>query len=373
MEALDEFEALLTARTSRQYAGGSGFNIYYLANANCQVVAETLESIFLGGGASAGGGSLLGDIAGNVIGGTTGSLVGSLLGGSSGSRGTAASYTSSVQIIPETRLNALIVRASPADLDLIESMLNYLDTSDLPETQVAPRPRIIPVQNTSAAQIAEIVKEVYSDRLIAQRGSSQRQPSPEEFLQMLRGGGGGSSSGRGGSSRRTATEAAKMSVSVDSRTNALIVSAPNQLFEEVRLFVETLDHSTAESNTAMKVVALKKSNPSTVQKALTSLAGEKVSSTPVSSGSSSSGSSSRGGDSSDWMRRMEEFNRMRSSSGGGSPWSGGGGFPFGGGPSSGPSGFDRSRYFGGSSSGGPSSGSSRDGGSRDSGSSRGRN
>lgn len=315
IEALNEFEQLLTTLTSRQFAGGSHYTVYYLANANAQIVAETLESIFASGGASAAGGSLIGDLAGSMIGGTAGSLVSGLLGGGGSGSSSASLASTSVHIIPETRLNALIVRAGPADLDLIETLLEVLDTSELPETAVAPRPRMIPVINTSASQIAEIVKEVYSERLAGNRGN-QRQPSPEEFLQALRGGGG--SSGRGGSnSRRTAADAAKLSISVDPRTNSLIVAAPNQLFEEVKQMVETLDQQTANSNTAMKVVALKHSNPSTVQKALTAIAGEKVRSDNKVSDSSSGSSSSRGGDNSDadaMRRRMEFFNSLRGGS-----------------------------------------------------------
>jgi hypothetical protein len=157
-----------------------------------------------------------------------------------------------------------------------------------------------------------------------------------------------------------------MSISADPRTNHLIVVAPQQLFEEVRLLVETLDYATAESNTAMKVVTLKRNNAASVQKALQAIGGEKVQ-TASRSGDSGSSSRSGGGDSSDleaMRRRMEFFNSLRggSSSGGSSFWGSRDG-----GSSSG---FDRSRYYGGS---GSSWGSSRSSGSsRDSGSSRGR-
>jgi type II secretory pathway component GspD/PulD (secretin) len=204
---------------------------------------------------------------------------------------------------------------------------------------------------------------------------------------MIRGGfGGGSSSSRGGSSsRRGGTDTVKMSVSADPRTNSLIVSAPNQLFEEVKLLVETLDQATADNNSAMKVVALKRSSGSTVQKALTSIAGENVRSSSSSSGRSDSGSSGsssssgwRGGDSSDWMRRIQEYNSSRGGFGGGPSFFGGFGSrdgssssgyrPFG--SYGGSSGYSGSRY-----SGSSGSSSSRYGGSsssRDSGSSRGR-
>lgn len=367
-EALDEFEALLATFASRQFAGGQQYTIYYLANANCTVVAETLEAIFGAGpvASSGGGGSLLGDIAGSVLGGgASGGLVSSLLnlGGSSGGSSTAS--TGSVSIIPETRLNALIVQASPGDLDTIELLLKILDQAEVPESGVSPKPRMIAVKNTSATQIAEIIREVYQEKMVS--ANRQRQPSPEEFIQLLRGGGGGSSGGRGGSSggsrgRNAAADAQKMTVGVDTRTNSLIVAAPQQLFDEVKQMVETLDTATSENNTAVKVVALQRSNASTVQKALSAIAGEKVRGGQVADTSSSGGGSSgsRSSSEADQMRqRIEMFNSLRGGSSGGSPFGGGGGSPFGGfGSRGGDSGG--SRTFGSGGFPGGSSGGSRD-------------
>jgi type II secretory pathway component GspD/PulD (secretin) len=366
IEALNEFEAMLSTLASRQFSGGKQYTIFYLTNASAASVAETLDQIFAGGGmaSSSGGGSLIGDLAGSVIGGSTGGLVGSLL--SLGSGGGGPLVTGPVQIIPETRLNALIVEASPTDLDTVEMLLKILDQGELPETQVAPRPRLIPVMNTSASQIAEIVREVYQERMAGGSRGSGRQPSPEEFIQMLRGSSGGSSRG-GSSSRRSSNDQPKMTIGVDDRTNSLIVAAPNAMFEEVRELVETLDQATSESNTAVRVVTLKRGNPSTVQKALTAIAGENVRSSSKSSNGSSSSSSSSSRDSGSrssgdsdaesMRRRMEWIERMRS----------GGGSPFGGGSSSSSRDGDRSRSYGGF-----GSSSSRDSRSRDSDRSRGR-
>ena len=177
---------------------------------------------------------------------------------------------------------------------------------------------------------------------------------------MLRGGGRGGSSG---GQRSQAAEAQKMTIGVDTRTNSLIVSAPQPLFEEVKQLVETLDQATTESNQAIRVVTLKKSNARTVQQALTAIAGGKVRSdrsADSSSGSQSSSSSSRSSSSGnpspeqqfqDQMRqRIEFFNSLRGMQGGqpgGFPQPGGsfgqpgGGFPQPGGGFPQPSGGDR--------------------------------
>ena len=87
---------------------------------------------------------------------------------------------------------------------------------------------------------------------------------------MLRGGRGG----RGGSSRSQAEEVQKMSLSVDTRTNSLIVAAPEPLLEEVEQLVSQLDQAAVESNQATRVVTLKRASPEAVQQALSAILGD---------------------------------------------------------------------------------------------------
>ncbi|MBA4019345.1 MAG: hypothetical protein C0483_19435 [Pirellula sp.] len=359
VEALNQFETLLTNLASRTATGGKEFTVFYLQNAGAVAAAETLEAVFGGGSSSAGGGgSLLGDLAGMALGGGGGGMMSAMLGG--GAAGPPSSILSgaSVLIVPDARLNALIVQATPTDLDLIEQLLKVVDQLDVPESTVNPRPRLIPVVNTGAAQIADILREVYSERLAS--SNRQRQPSPEELMQMLRGGRGG-----GQTNRKSQAETQKVSIGVDARTNSLIVSAPQALYEEIEQLVQTLDHATSESNTAIRIVTLKRSNPATVQKALTAIVGDKArtSDKPTSSSGGSTdpnaaaaaavqgagGGRPQGGAEAqqfqDMMRqRMEMFNNMRGAFGSG----GGGG---------------RDGGFGGGGSG-RGDGGSRDGGSR---------
>ena len=335
VEALDQFEALLNSLASRALTGGKEFTVFYLENASAAAAAESLEAVFGAGGA--GGGSLLGDLAGMALGNVGGGLVGAMMGG--GAPGPTASITgsSSVLIVPDARLNALIVQASPADLDLMEQLLRVIDRVDVPESTVNPRPRLIPVRNTGAAQVAEILREVYQDKLV--NVNRQRQPSPEEMIQLLRGGG-----GRGGSSggRRTATEGQKVAIGVDARTNSLVVSAAEPLFGEIEQLVQTLDQATGGSTQAVRVVTLKRSNAATVQKALTAIVGDKATSSTkpaadaaaaAAASAPSPGSQSSGGNPlgdlrqmQDLMRqRMEMFNQMRSGFGRGDGGRGDGG------------------------------------------------
>ncbi len=312
LQALEDFEELLTALGSGPLSGTSDLTIFYLVHAQNTVVAQTLDQIFGGGtlaeSRDSGGGSLAQDLAGAAFG-DAGALVGSLL-GLGGGGGTIAP-SGSVTIIPtDARLNGLIVRANPTDTESIRQLLEILDVPGSPEEILAqPKPRLIPVVNTQASEIAEVVEEVYAENLQSGSGRGGR-PSPMELIEALRG------RGRGGSSRSATQQVEKMSIGVDERTNCLVVSAPEPLFTEVKALVEQLDAAAlGSSSQAVQVVTLKHSNAEKVQEALKSLVGEDV--TFGGSGSSSRRSDRRfGGPSSDAIQGMM---MMRAMQGGGGP------------------------------------------------------
>lgn len=271
LDALDEFEQVLQTLASRG-ATGREYTVFYLKYARAEVAAELLTQI-LGGGTGGGsangeGPGLLGDLASAALGDTGGGLVGSLLG--LGGGGGAISTSGSVTMVADQRLNALVVQANPSDLDLVEQLLQVIDQEASPEdVQTFARPRLIPVYYTSAEEIAGVVRQVYAERLAGAGGNTRRQPSPEEFIRALRG-------RRGGSSRSAQDEQQKMTIGVDPRSNSLVVSAPEPVFEEVRALVEQLDQAGAEETETVRVVTLKSASPELVQKAIVSITGGNV-------------------------------------------------------------------------------------------------
>ncbi|MGQ9604814.1 MAG: secretin N-terminal domain-containing protein [Thermogutta sp.] len=281
-DALNQLEDLLRRMmTTGQYRQSTGpeLVVYYLKHAKAETAGAILDQIFGGGtltSSGSSGGSLVGEIAraafGNVGGGLVGSLLGAEESSSSGSSSGSGSVSSRIQITPDNRLNALIVQAYPEDLQLIEEILRVLDRSDSPEdVAVQPKTIIIPVRNTQAEEIAGILRSVYQDRLVTGSGQ-QRAPSPQELIQLLRGGRGG-----GGGRSQPQEEAPKMSIGVDSRTNSLIVSAPEKLLKEVQQLVEQLDQrAETESEEATQVVTLQRANPESIRSALTALLGGNV-------------------------------------------------------------------------------------------------
>ena len=360
IEALDKFETLL-----RQFMpinaglGESKITVFYLKYAKADVAASLIQQILSGGAGSSSSsiGSLMGDITGNLMGGG-GGLMGMLLGtgGDAGgdTLGTTFEATSTVSIVADPRLNALVVQAVEEDVAMIEDLLGVIDKEgSITDVETAGKPRLIPVIYTSAESIANTVKEVYSDRLrtSSSRGQSQQRGGNDDIMKMLqsmRGGGGGAGGGRGGSSAAK-SEPAKMSIGVDTESNSIVVAAPEPLFLEVQELVHQLDSANIQSQDSLEVRTLRLTNPEVVQQALQSILGDRVQTTTSSGSSSSRPSGSSGGSgqpTADQIRqRMEFFNQLRSGgSSGGRPGSsgsaggrpgGGSGFPGGGRPGGG--------------------------------------
>ncbi|MCI0358388.1 MAG: hypothetical protein L0211_07895, partial [Planctomycetaceae bacterium] len=270
LDALDQYEELV--RGLSPGTGGKRYTVYYLKYAKAEIASSLLTEMLTGAPADSGGGggSLMGDLAAQMVGDIGGGLLGGLLGG--GGAGGTVTPTGAAIITPDPRLNALVVSATPRDLDIIEQLLQVIDQPQGPEGQqiVAP-PRFIPVNNNRADDVAAIVKQAYSGRIMGEGGSGGSRGNPqEEFLRAML-----SSRGRGGSNSRQQSrgEEAKMTIAVDAKSNSLIVSAPDYLFNEVKQLVEQLDVVAVDPEQTVRVVALKRASASVVQQQLTSRLG----------------------------------------------------------------------------------------------------
>ena len=224
--------------------------VFYLKNAKAAAVAETLEQVF--GGLSAAPSSPVPADSG-------------AMGRLSGGRTFLA--TGPIKITADQRLNALVVQANRTDLDNVEQMLKILDQKESPEDiGVASKPRLIPIEYARAQEIADIVKDVYADRMIEPSGAN-RQPNLPWFMMGRRGSGEPPQPAR-------PTDAAKLSVGVDPRSNSLVIVATDTLFAEVKQMVEQLDAAAADENQTVRVVTLHQTSSTAVEQALSAIVGE---------------------------------------------------------------------------------------------------
>ena len=337
-EALNTFEALMESIASPAALQSDLPTMFVLKFVRADVAAELISSI-LGGGESAID-SMTDSLSGGLGGGMLGLLgVGGGGGGTESSAKSILTSTGSINIVPDSRLNALFVQANPIDLEVIELLLRKIDIQESPEDiDIVGKPNLIPVIYQNAKDIADIVKSVFAEKMEgASDNNSSRgggQPSPQEFIAALRGGGRG---GRGGGSDSAKSEPSKINIAVDERSNSLIVTATPQDFNEVRDLVMALDEGGMQSEESVEVVTLSGNiKAEVVKEALEAVLGQPAQSTSGSDGNSastsgSSASSSNAASGDEIRRRIEMFRAMRGGDAGGGPGAGlGGGRPGGG-------------------------------------------
>ena len=333
-KALAQFESLMRMVAEQSAATGEP-TVFYLQYIKAAAAAELLEGILTGqssgGSAGGGGGGLLGSMLGEMGGGLIGNLLGGGGGGGSISSSSATALaTGEVSIVPDPHLNALIVQANGTDLTLVEQLLEVIDQEDSPvEVSTRGKPRLIKVEYQDATSVANIVKELFADRMQQPAGGQQRQPTPQEFLQALRGGGGGRG-GRGGGAQSELKENT-MTISVDARSNSLIVTSTQALYDEVKAAVEMIDQAGADTEEVTEVAVIEGNlNPVVINNALTSMFGSQVRSNATANATTGGNNTqNRSFDANAIQQRMNAFRGMQQGGGtGGMTFGipGGGGF-----------------------------------------------
>ena len=329
LDALDEMESILMDLVQVETDPIKRRHRIHLVYIKAEAASALITEI-LGGGASSepagggGGGSLMGDMMGMMMGGNP---LGGLLGGGGGA--TASGSGTAVSIIADSQHNDIWVAATNRDLDQIKEILLVIDQPPREDTQINPRPRYIQVRNQNAEDIASKIRTLYAGRLEGGGGTQNRQPNPADFIAAMRGRGGNQNQPKKG-------EELKISLTVDERSNQLIVIAPDYLFLEIQDLVRDLDTAPVNADEYMAVVKIEGSNPDLIQRSLTKMfpsvtAGKTSPTTQTASNSSRSSSGSSG--SQDSNSQQGGFNPAAlMMMGGGMPgMGGGGGSPFGGG------------------------------------------
>ena len=238
-EALEQFESLLRALSRRMGTIGRNLIVIPLRNVTAATVADTLNHLFRE------------------------TSIGSAVG------------TGPVTIVPDERLNAIIVHANRADRATIRSLAEVLDTAEIPDSLAIKRPKLIPVKNTDAERIEDVLESVYKTHMSTQ-GMSRPIPIPRGIPSQLAG---------ALQQINAATAGPLLTVDVEEKSNSLVVMAPTALLEEIESLVAELDQAALKDRSRrVTLIQLKKTKSSRVQQALDMLT----------SGSRSRSSSRRG-------------------------------------------------------------------------------
>ena len=223
-EALDQFEQLL--RLLRQQTGrpaNSEFTVYALRNAASSDVANTLEKLF------------------------------------DDPKSGAKLATGEVLIVPDQRLNALIVHANRIDRARLEPLIETLDSSNAPETLTAYQTQVVPIRSADAKAVEDVLSGIYKAEMTA--GGARSSISipkgvPAEVASVLR-------------QINASASSPLITIEVEETTNSLVIKAPKNLMVDVVELVKELDEAVATSNSrSLRIIPLRKTNASQMLKTL---------------------------------------------------------------------------------------------------------
>ncbi len=231
LEALDAFEELLRHLANPGAGRGRDFTVFALEHVDAVAIADTLQKFFE-------------------------------------DRSFGFSSAGAVRIVPDRRLNVIVVRASQNDLATIGGLLRVLDSPEVATPLVGSAPRRIEIRNTKASEVALVLRDVYQTQL--RSGGAARQLSlpsglSREFASLI-------------SQINQANAGPELSLAVDDNTNSLIVRAEPALFSEVAALAQAIDEAALNSERSVRVLSLKRTNTETLQSTLDWLLGQSPSS-----------------------------------------------------------------------------------------------
>ena len=208
-----------------------------------------------------------------------------------------------MRILPDSRTNALFISGTDQELDQAERFLEFLDTTELPESMRDRVPRAIPVKHADLTAVAEMIRELYKDFMVdpaaqmqaRRRGDDRRDDDAERRVLVS----------NANSQKGLRPPGIRLTLAVDTNTSELLVSCNEQLFEQIQEVVEARDAAAFESRPQMRIVELENIGAAELGMALDEL------SPRISVSSTSAGTISRSRTSSDRDRRSSSDRRSR--------------------------------------------------------------
>lgn len=253
-KALDTAQQIIRMLVNTE-AGPGDFEVVRLKQANAVEVAKILDEAFngpkgqAGGRPGGGGGGGLGGLPGMVLQGVMG------IGGGGGS-----TRTENVRIVADPAINALLIRAKPADMLTIRRLIYQQFEVPNIDTDTLVKTHTIKLEYANAAHVADILKQVYAEAMTAQ----QPQGGQQGFNPF-----GGQTTPPATGQRRV-----PMSVGVDADTNNLYISCSVSLFGDVKALVDSIDQTSKGSQQKATIISLNNVEPALVQQTIDAISGK---------------------------------------------------------------------------------------------------
>jgi len=258
-KALDKMEELYE-RLSGAIPPRTRWNVFYLRSADATEAAQMIERLFpqsnVTASTSSSGSGLLGSLAGGV------STIGRGLMNVSGLNQTL-SASQSLRIVTDIRSNALFVAGPNDQVAEVEQILEVLDTTELPESLRDRVPRTIAIEHADVEEVAEVVESVFKDSMTPEGQMPGGRGGMNPLMMLM----GGAAQQQGGRKQPSV----QLTVGIDQKTNHLIVSCNDALFQQIETLVAGIDERAKQSRQTVRVVRLDQADPTLVQQTLGSL------------------------------------------------------------------------------------------------------
>lgn len=166
--------------------------------------------------------------------------------------------------------NALVITDTQANIRRMAEIVKALDMAVSSSSTI----QVYPLKDADAKTVATVIKDLFQSQ-----DASSRNPNDlrAQFFQRMRGGGGGfpgfggpGGDQGGGSSGNSRAPTPKVLATSDDRSNALVVSAPDELTDTISNLVASIDIN-VEDVTEVRVFRLKFADPVEMADLLTSL------------------------------------------------------------------------------------------------------
>ena len=179
-DALDTIQSLVEMFASQETSSQPQFHLFYLKHVEAETAKTLITSILTGVTGT--------DISSLTVGSATDSGGSSGRGGGSLSQGrpatstTATTFSTLPHIVADKRLNALFVNGTLQQITLVKQLLEVVDSESGPEEILTfPRPKFIPVYHTKAETVANVLRQVYANRIeTATQNNRGQQQDPRQ-------------------------------------------------------------------------------------------------------------------------------------------------------------------------------------------------
>ncbi|QDS92321.1 Bacterial type II/III secretion system short domain protein [Roseimaritima multifibrata] len=163
--------------------------------------------------------------------------------------GTVTMMAGSITVVADPRLNRLIAQGTTPDIELIQSYLQVIDKDNsLTSIETYGRSHVIELANTSATEVAKVIREAFPGRLRdAGQGAGANSGGANPQDAKATAAAAAAAKKQNGNKTPAAAKATDrdlepmMTLAVHQPSNSLIVTAPEALYEEVKALVERVD------------------------------------------------------------------------------------------------------------------------------------